>query len=354
MKYALIGCGRISPNHIRAARENGLTISALCDIDVKKAEALKASLDLDPDIPCYDDHNVLLAEIVLDIVAVATYSGNHAAIALDAIENGCHVIIEKPIALSLSDADAVINAAKKKGVTVSACHQNRFNSAVFATRQALENGRFGKLYNGAICVRWYRSPEYFSDGAWRGTWELDGGALMNQCIHGIDLLRWMLGDEIEEVFAYTDNLSHPYIEAEDIGVALVKFKNGSYGTIEGSSNITPCDLEETLSLFGSGGSVKLGGMSVNLIDEWNFTDALDDAEAVKNQYSEMHKSVYGRGHGLLYADVISAIAEGCEPYVTAEDGRRALELVLAIYLSSKRHEPVRLPLSNCSTLEIWK
>ncbi len=350
MKYALIGCGRIAPNHISAALSNKLEISALCDLDISKAEAVRKRCGLDS-IPCYSDHLQMLAEVHPELVAVATYSGTHAAIALDCIRDGCNVIIEKPIALSLSDADTIIAEAKKHGVTVSACHQNRFNPAVNITRRALEDGRFGKLYNGAICIRWHRTPEYFAEAAWRGTYELDGGALMNQCIHGIDLLRWMFGDEIEEVVAYSDNLSHPYIEAEDIGVALVKFKSGAYGTIEGSSNIVPRDLEETLSLFGSLGSVKLGGRAVNMVDEWLFSDGLDDPDEIKAKFSEAHKSIYGRGHGLLYTDVIEAINEQRPPYVTAEDGRRALELVLAIYKSSFEKKAVKLPLKNCSTLD---
>ncbi len=351
MRYALIGCGRIAPNHISAALSCGLELAALCDLDLAKAEAARKKAGLDESVPCYTDYNDMLSEVRPDLVAVATYSGTHAAIALDCIRAGCHVIIEKPIALSLSDADAVIEAAEKQGVTVAACHQNRFNPAVDVTRRALEAGRFGKLYNGAVCVRWRRKPEYFAEADWRGTYELDGGALMNQCIHGIDLLRWMLGDGIDEVVAYTDNLSHPYIEAEDIGVALIKFKNGSYATVEGSSNIFPRDLEETLSLFGSQGTVKLGGKAVNTVDEWLFADGLDDPEDIKSRFSETHKSIYGRGHGLLYADVMCAIAEHRPPYVTAEDGRRALELVLAIYKSSFEGKPIRFPLENTSTLD---
>ncbi len=351
MRYALVGCGRIAPNHISAALSCGLEFAAFCDLDLAKAEAARKRAGLDESVPCYRDHKKMLDEVCPELVAVATYSGAHASIALDCINAGCNVIIEKPIALSLSDADAIIKAAEYKGVTVAACHQNRFNPAVDVTRRALEAGRFGKLYNGAVCIRWLRTPEYFAEADWRGTYELDGGTLMNQCIHGIDLLRWMLGDEIDEVTAYTDNLSHPYIEAEDIGVAIVKFKNGSYGTIEGSSNVFPRDLEETLALFGSNGSVKLGGRAVNTVDDWLFSDAIDDEDEIKTKFSETHKSIYGRGHSLLYADVIDAIVKKRPPYVTAEDGRRALELVLAMYKSSAENKSIRLPLKNCSTLD---
>ncbi len=174
---------------------------------------------------------------------------------------------------------------------------------------------------------------------------------MNQCIHNIDLLRWMMGDEIDEVFAYTDKLYHEYIEAEDLGIALVGFKNGAYGIIEGTTNIYPKNLEETLYLFGEKGTVKAGGQSVNVIEEWLFSDALDDPEQVKLEHHENPPNVYGFGHIPLYADVIDAIKNDREPYVTAEDGKRALELVLAVYKSAAEGRSVKLPLDSCNTLD---
>ena len=174
---------------------------------------------------------------------------------------------------------------------------------------------------------------------------------MNQCIHNIDLLRWMMGNEVDEVFAYTDNLNHSFIEAEDLGLAIIKFKNGSYGLIEGTTNIYPKNLEETLYIFGEKGTVKAGGTSDNIIEEWRFADDIDDPEFVKATYGENPPNVYGFGHTPLYADVIDAIKNKREPYVTAEDGKRALELVLAIYKSAAEHRPVKLPLAECSTME---
>ena len=174
---------------------------------------------------------------------------------------------------------------------------------------------------------------------------------MNQCIHNIDLLRWMMGDEIEEVMAYTDQLEHPYLEAEDLGIALVKFSNGAYGLIEGTTNVYPKNLEETLYIFGEKGTVKAGGTSDNIIEEWIFGDGLDDPEAVKATYGENPPNVYGFGHTPLYADVIDAIQTGREPYIDGEAGKRALELILAIYLSASERRPVKLPLKNCSTMD---
>lgn len=174
---------------------------------------------------------------------------------------------------------------------------------------------------------------------------------MNQCIHNIDLLRWMMGNEITEVVGMTSNLIHDYIDAEDLGMALVKFANGSFGMIEGTTNIYPKNLEETLYLFGEKGTVKAGGKSVNLIEEWMFNDDLDNSEEVKAHYQENPESVYGFGHKPLYGDVIDAIQNDREPYVTAEDGRRALELVLAIYKSAAEGCTVKLPLKSCKTLD---
>ena len=350
MKYALIGCGRISPNHIEAAKNNHLDFAAMCDIlpEVMEEKSVKFQLE---NVARYTDYKKMLEEQKPELVAIATESGKHAAIALDCIAAGCHVIIEKPIALSIADADAIIEAGKKARVAVCANHQNRFNKSVQYIRKALEAGRFGKLSHGAAHVRWNRGKGYYEQAPWRGTWAQDGGCLMNQCIHNIDLLRWMMGDEAEEVMAYTDQLQHPYLEAEDIGMALVKFRNGSYGLIEGTTNVYPKNLEETLYIFGQNGTVKAGGTSDNIIEEWSFADGLDDPEFVKATYHENPPNVYGFGHTPLYADVIDAIRTGRKPYVDGEAGKRALELVLAIYKSAAEHRPIRLPLKECSTLD---
>lgn len=350
MKYALIGCGRISPNHIVAAKANGLEFVGICDIDRKMLQDKSLKFDLG-DVHQYSNYHEMLEKERPELVAIATESGKHAAIALDCIEACSHVIIEKPIALSLADADAIINAAKKKGVKVCANHQNRFNKSVQKIREALEEGRFGKMFYGTAHIRWCRDENYYAQAKWRGTWEQDGGALMNQCIHNIDLLRWMMGDEVEEVVGMTDQLNHPYLEAEDLGIALIKFKNGAYGIVEGTTDIYPKNLEETLYLFGEKGTVKAGGQSVNKIEEWRFADGLDEPEGVIAEFAENPPNVYGFGHTPLYADVIDAIQNNREPYVNGEAGRRALELVLAVYKSAAEGEAVKLPLEHCSTLE---
>lgn len=352
MRYALIGCGRISPNHLAAALANSLEVVGLCDIDSSMIDDKRAKFKLDATkVPQYQDYQQLLYEQKPELVSICTESGKHASIALDCIKAGVNLIIEKPIALSIKDADTIIEKAKEYNVKVCACHQNRFNKSVVKIREAMEQNRFGRLMHGTAHIRWNRGRDYYDRAPWRGTWEQDGGALMNQCIHNIDLLRWMMGNDISEVFAYTDNLTHPFIEAEDLGLALVKFKNGAYGIIEGTTNIYPQNLEETLYLFGEKGTVKAGGQSVNIIEEWRFADLLDDPEVVKATYHENPPNVYGYGHIPLFANVIDAINEDRQPLVSAEDGKRALELVLAIYKSAAEGRPIRLPLEGCATID---
>ncbi len=352
MKYSIIGCGRISPNHVMAAKNNNLEIVAICDIVKENAEDKILKFDLDPNkVNVYVNYKEMLEKEKPELVAICTESGKHAAIALDCIAAGCHVIIEKPIALSITDADAIIKAGKEKGVLVCANHQNRFNKSIQEIRKAIEKNRFGKILYGTAHIRWARNHEYYDRASWRGTWEQDGGALMNQCIHDIDLLRWMMGDEIETVYGMTDRLIHPYIEAEDLGLAVVKFKNGSYGTIEGTTNVYPKNLEETLYIFGEKGTVKAGGEAVNIIEEWKFSDYFGDEEKVKKECSENPPNVYGFGHTKLYKNVINAIEGKEELLVDGEAGKRALELVLAIYKSAAEGRPVKLPLEECSTMD---
>ena len=352
MRYALIGCGRISPNHIVAAQKNNLDIVAICDVNEHNMRDKILKFKLPPSVKCYTDYKQMLQKEQPELVAIATESGKHAQIALDCMTIGhANLIIEKPIALSLADADRIIETARQQKLKVCACHQNRFNKSIQKIREAIEMERFGRMLYGTAHIRWTRDYAYYSRAKWRGTWEQDGGALMNQCIHNIDLLRWMMGDEIEEVVGMTDRLNHDYIEAEDLGIALIRFKNGAYGIIEGTTDIYPSNLEETLYLFGEKGTVKAGGQSVNVIEEWRFSDILDDPEEVKKMFHENPPNVYGYGHTPLYADVMAAIEEDRQPYVDASAGRRALELVLAIYQSAATDSIVRLPLKECKTTD---
>lgn len=353
MKYALIGCGRIATNHIKAVLNNGLELVAVCDLMPESMETLltKHRLGEDKSIGRYTDYKQMIADhSELELVAIATDSGVHAKIALYCIDKGLNVIVEKPMAMSMEDSEEIIKRSKEKNIKVSVCHQNRFNVAIQKMVDALEKGRFGRISHGSINVRWNRGKEYYEQATWRGKWASDGGCLFNQCIHGIDLFRWIMGDEVEEVYGVTKQQFHDYLECEDIGVAVVKFKNGAVGTIEGTVNVYPKNLEETLYLFGERGTVKIGGISTNSIDVWNFSD--EGGEDQKNKgLKEAMSNVYGNGHTSLYADMIDSIKNDRKPYVDAVAGRNAVEMILAIYQSAATGQPVKLPLKNIASTD---
>lgn len=354
MKYALIGCGRIATNHMKAVLDNKLELVAVCDVIPQNMDILleKHGLQDNKKIAQYTDYKRLLEEHPeLELVAIATSSGVHAEIALYCIGKGINVIIEKPMAMNMADAKRIIHLSKEKNVLVCACHQNRFNIAVQKTRKALEKGRFGKLSHGSIHVRWNRNKDYYDQASWRGTWAEDGGCLMNQCIHGIDLLRWMLGDEVDTVYGVIRQQYHSYLEAEDVGMAVLTFKNGAVATIEGTTNVYPQNLEETLYLFGENGTVKIGGKSTNCLDIWDFADKNED-DKLNQGLEEQTSNVYGNGHISLYMDMIYAIENHRTPYVDAVSGKNALEIVLAIYKSMKIGASVKLPLEDFSSLDM--
>ena len=350
MKYALIGCGMISPNHVKAALETGLEIAALCDIS---EENRNKALELIPEdrrggVRLYADYRAMLAETRPELVALALGSGLKKQLSVDCMRAGANVIAEKPIALSLSDADEMIQTAKECGVLLCVNHQLRFGRTVRALKAEIDAGRFGKLFHGTVQIRRNRNKAYFDAGKWRGTWAQDGGTLMNQCIHYTDLLQWLMGD-VEEVFAYTDRLAHPYTEAEDMGLALVKFKSGAYGMIEGTVNVYPRNLSDSLALFGETGTVSLEGKTLDEVKAWNFADGPQSRDEALSAFGVADM---GGGHVPVYRDMIQAIRENREPLCSADEGRKALELVLAIYKSRKTGLPVRLPLDAFATTDM--
>lgn len=353
MKCAIIGCGRIALNHVRAVEANGLELAALCDIVPGKAEGLLERAEWKGLAPAFfSSYQEMLAEHAdIELIAIATESGEHAHIALDCIDAGRNVIIEKPIALSMADAGEIVRRANERGVKASACHQNRFNVAVQHARRALDEGRFGRMSHGSIHVRWNRGRGYYVQAPWRGMWAQDGGCLMNQCIHGIDLLRWMMGGKVVSVYAQMRQRFHEYLEAEDVGVAVLTFDDGSVATVEGTVNVFPKNLEETLYLFGETGTIKIGGTSTNDIDVWDFADRREGDSGLAG-LKEPTSNVYGNGHALLYADVVEAIRDDRAPYVDAQAGSDALEIVLAIYKSQKTGLPVELPLVDFASLDM--
>jgi predicted dehydrogenase len=360
LKYtvSLIGCGRISFKHIEAFVKNAdtMALTAVCDPVLSRAEEKAKAYQTHiagSEAAVYTDYKKMLAECRPDIVTIATESGKHKEIAIDCLNAGCHVICEKPMALSTKDADAMNMAALKAGKKLAVCFQNRFNAPVQKLRAALEAGRFGRVLHGMVQIRWNRNEAYYAEAPWRGTWEQDGGTLMNQCTHGIDLLQWMLGEDAVRVQAQTRRFLRP-IEAEDFGAAIVEFKSGAIGIIEGTADIYPTNLNETLSVFGEKGSVVIGGLAVNNLETWHFADAAmvgDTEDKVLNPNEKDPPTVYGFGHEALFKDFTEALNTGRDPLISGEKGKKALEIILAIYKSQKSGKAVDLP-CDFSTLEM--
>ena len=275
----------------------------------------------------------------VDAAVVATDSGSHYHLVIEALQSGKHVLVEKPMALSTRHMDEMIELSRRKNLKLAVSFQNRFNPPIIELRKKVESGEFGRIFYGVASIRWNRNEEYYRQAQWRGKWASDGGVLMNQSTHNIDLLQWMLGGEVDQVWGHLENFNHPYIEAEDFGVATVKFKNGAVGIIEGTSVVYPKNLEETLSIFGEKGTVKIGGLAVNRIEVWRFEG--EDSHPFMNLPDP--DTVYGYGHIPLYRDFYESIDQGREPAVPGEEGRKAVDIVLAIYKSHLTGKPVKFP-----------
>ena len=350
MRYALIGCGMISPNHIKAALANDLEIVALCDLVKENREK---AFELIPEekrekVSLYENHIEMLEKEQPDLVAIALGSGLKRRLSVDCMKAGANVIVEKPIALSLDDADFMIQTARECEVKLIVNHQLRFGKTVRALKAESETGKFGKLLHGTVQVRRNRNKAYFDAGKWRGTWANDGGTLMNQCIHYTDLLQWIMGSDVDEVFAYTDRMTHPYIEAEDLGLAVLKFKNGAYATIEGTVNTYPKNLSDSMAIFGETGTVSLKGKALDEVEAWNFEDGPKNRDDAIIQFGIEDM---GNGHAPLYKYAISVINGEPDDLCPASDSRKALELILAIYKSSAEGKAVKLPLTDVATTD---
>lgn len=332
LKVAIVGCGRISHKHVEALINNNkeAVLVSVCDIIEDKAIELKNQYEdviKESNVKVYTDYKEMLESEDIDVVAISTESGYHAKHAIDCLNKDKHILIEKPMALSVEDADNIIALAKEKNKKVCISHQNRFNPPIQKLRRAIEEGRFGKIINGTARILWTRDDNYYNQAPWRGTKALDGGTLMNQCIHNIDLLQWMMGSEVERIHAERDTYLRN-IEMEDFGAILMRFKNGAIGLVEGSACVYPKNLEETLSIFGEKGTVVIGGLAVNEIKTWQFEDERDYD---KEDESSDVDSVYGKGHTPLYKDFIDAINNNREPLVSGEEGKKAMEIILKAY-----------------------
>ena len=339
INFALVGCGRISKRHSELLGENqiaGAQLVAVCDKIVSKAQVIADKYS----IPVYSClHDMMKAEKI-DVVVVLTESGLHAQHTIELAPYGAHVVVEKPMALTLDDADAMIEACDKYAVKLFVVKQNRFNVPIVQLRKALDQGRFGKLIMGTVRVRWCRQQAYYDQDPWRGTWAYDGGVLTNQASHHVDLLEWMMGD-VESVFAKSKRALVD-IEAEDTAVVILKFRNGALGVIEATTAIRPKDLEGSISILGETGSVEVGGFAVNEMKTWNFTETHEEDSEVIEKYSVNPPNVYGFGHQAYYEHVVDCLDNETAQLVDGLQGRKSLELINAIYESIETGEEVSL------------
>jgi predicted dehydrogenase len=346
--FALIGCGRIAARHaelLAGGKIEGARLVAVCDVNAARAKEFGQRHR----VPHFVSAEELMAAAgpAVGAFIIATPSGSHAPVCLDLVRHGRHIVVEKPIALTLADADAMIAACDRAGVRLFVVKQNRYNVPVVKLREAVEAGRFGRLVLGTVRVRWCRRQAYYDQDAWRGTWAEDGGVFANQASHHVDLLQWMMGD-VESVFARsTTRLVN--IEVEDTGAALLRFANGALGVIEATTAARPKDLEGSISILGENGTVEIGGFAVNHLDTWNFGDDEEDAAFDIERYRENPPDVYGFGHMRYLQDVVDCLRDGRPGAVDGREGRRSLELVVAIYESIERGAEVKLPLTRHTT-----
>ncbi len=337
-RIAFSGCGRISKNHFDAvAKIDGLELVAVCDADPVRAAAAGAERN----VPHFTSYEKMLAETKADVVAIATPSGLHPAQGIAAARAGKHVVMEKPMAISLTGADQLVQACDKAGVHLFVVKQNRLNPPVQLLKRAVDRGRFGRIYLASCTVHWARPQEYYDQAPWRGTWEFDGGAFMNQASHYVDLIQWLMGP-VESVMAKTATLARK-IETEDSGVAILKFRSGALGTIEVTMLAYPRNLEGSITLLGEKGSAKIGGTAVNKIEHWEFAEYDDDDKLVELA-DTTPPNVYGLGHEGYYRNVLSVLRGEAKPDTDGRAGRKSLELILGIYESAKTGREVPLPL----------
>ena len=339
LKFALVGCGRIAKRHSELLGLNQIEdalLVAVCDIIEEKAKKLGEQFN----VPYYTDMDEMMQKEDIDVVSVLTESGYHAKNVINLAKYGKHIVVEKPMALTIDDADAMIKSCDENSARLFVVKQNRFNVPVVKLREAMEANRFGKLVLGTVRVRWCRDQNYYDQASWRGKWSMDGGVLTNQASHHVDLLEWMMGD-VESVFAKSTT-ALVNIEAEDTAVVTLKFKNGALGIIEATTAVRPKDLEGSISVLGEKGTVEIGGFAVNKMLHWNFTEKLDGDDEVMEQYSVNPPNVYGFGHQAYYEHVVDSIVKNKAHLVDGLVGRKSLELVMAIYESIETGKEVFL------------
>ena len=337
-RIALAGCGRISKNHFDAIHQiDGLDLVAVCDTDRERAKRAGTEWN----VPYFTSYEKLLKESKADVVTIATPSGLHAEQGVEAAQAGKHVVMEKPMAISLTGADALVHACDKAGVQLFVVKQNRLNPPVQLLKRAVDRDRFGRIYMASCTVHWARPQEYYDQAPWRGTWEFDGGAFMNQASHYVDLIQWVMGP-VESVMAKTATLARR-IETEDSGIAILKFRSGALGSIQVTMLAYPRNLEGSLTVLGEKGSAKIGGTAVNKIEHWEFAEPDEDDKLVEAANTNP-PNVYGLGHQGYYRNVLSVLRGEAKADTDGRAGRKSLELILGIYESAKTGREVPLPL----------
>ncbi|MEO8680295.1 MAG: Gfo/Idh/MocA family oxidoreductase [Vicinamibacterales bacterium] len=346
LRFGLVGCGAIARRHadlLSSGTISGASLAAVCDLDATRAETFAAKYHVRP----FSDLETMMASGVVDAASVLTPSGQHAANVTALAPFGKPIVVEKPMALSLDDADRMIKACDQHGARLFVVKQNRFNRPIVALRDALEAGRFGKLVLGTVRVRWCRPQSYYDAAAWRGTWVHDGGVLANQASHHIDLLEWMMGD-VDSVSAMSTH-ALARIEAEDTAVAILRFRNGALGVVEATTATRPKDLEGSISILGERGSVEVGGFAANELKTWNFAEPVDGDASVFERAGRNPDHPHGFGHASYYDHVVACVANGRQQLVDGLEGRRSLELIIAIYesIETGREVGLRLNAKRC-------
>lgn len=339
---AIIGCGRISKNHIIAIANNfeNSELVAVCDLIEEEAYLRKNEyfeLTKNTEVKVYADYKQMILNEKIDIVGISTESGYHYEQAKYCLEHDINVIVEKPMALKISHAKEMIRIANDNELNLGVCFQNRFNPPIQELRKAIESGRFGKIYSVSANIYWNRGKQYYEQAPWRGTYTLDGGALMNQCIHNIDLLQWTVGSKVKRLNALLNNFDHDYLEVEDYGSIQIQFENGSIGNIQGTVAVYPKNYKENIIVFGEKGTVEIGGLAVNEIKQWIFKDGLDSIDSVRERTKNEISNVYGNGHTPLYKNFIESVIENKKPYIPGEEGIKALEIILESYRKEGRY-----------------
>ncbi|MCB5271135.1 MAG: Gfo/Idh/MocA family oxidoreductase [Candidatus Cloacimonetes bacterium] len=339
VRIGLIGCGRIAKNHLDAVSQiPEAEFVAVCDTIPAKAKQVAEERGISK---VYLDHHEMLAKEELDLVSICTPSGMHPEHGVDVANAGVHVLTEKPMAINIAAADRLIKACDDNHVHLFVVKQNRLNSTMQLLKQAVDKNRFGRIYMAQANVFWQRPQAYYDQEKWRGTWEFDGGAYMNQASHYVDAMYWLLGN-VESVSAYTATMARN-IEAEDTGSAIIHFRNGIIASINVTMLTYPKNFEGSITIIGEKGTVKVGGVAVNKIEQWEFEEYDDDDRlALGSNY--IPPNIYGFGHNPYYRNVIDTLLGRAVPSTDGRDGRKSVEIIQAIYRSAKTGKRVSLPL----------